>query len=178
MRFLTWIEITLPLILSGITLWVMGILDFNPQLTRFEKILDGSITFSSILVGFLAAMMGVLVSIKESEVMKRIFDVRSKGLLAFYLSETIFLGFIVVVSTCIMYLFIERTDYQTPFIVWQISLFWFVTSSIRIIIIMLFILFKSNVSEARPDGNNLTDVEREQSRINNMKDKLTGIEAP
>lgn len=170
-RSLAYVELLFPIVLASITTVTLVYFDFNPGLKRFEKLVDGSITFSSIIVGFLAAMLGILVSIKESKVVKAIFSNRTKSQLAFYFSESIFLGFLVIGTAGALYLVMDSMNTRSTsiFIIWTASLLWFLFSSLRIIIVMLLILFHDPEKDKRPDGNALSDDEREQSRSRNAR---------
>jgi hypothetical protein len=171
-KVLITIEVILPFLIAALITTVALSLGFNSKIDKFEKIVDGTITFSSILVGFLAALMGILVSIKDSDIVKHIFEVRGKVLLAVYLSETIFLGFLTVIASGVMYPFIENSEILWPFIVWQITIFWFFPSSIRIVFVMMLILFKSPTKLKNTEDNNLTESQREEARRLNSKDAL------
>lgn len=171
-RVLMLLEITTPLLLSICMSVLLIRFGFDPGVKRFEKVLDGSITFSSILVGFLSALMGIMMSIRSSDVVKGMFEVRNKKLLVYYLSETIFLGFAVVISSGLMYTFIESCGYHLPFYSWIVVTFWFLPSSIRVVLMMLLILFKSDVTLSRPQGNNMDPEERERARRENSKEKI------
>lgn len=170
-RFLALVEILFPIVLAGVVTPVLLYYGFKPNLTRFEKLVDGSITFASIIVGFLSAMLGILVSIKESKIVKAIFEHRAKGQLAYFFSESIFLGFVVIGLAGALYLVmdIKGTMSENVFTAWTGSLLWFLFSSIRIIIVMLLILFHDPAKSRRPDGNNLTEEERRLARIANSK---------
>ncbi|EHB65251.1 hypothetical protein [Paenibacillus lactis] len=168
---LTYVELLLPVALSAIVTPILINFGFNPGLNRFEKLVDGSITCSAIIVGFLAAMLGILVSIKETKVVKAIFSNRTKSQLAVFFSESIFLGFLVIGSAGSLYLVMDSADTRSTyvFIAWTALLLWFLFSAIRIIIVMLLILFHDTEKNERPEGNALSDEEREQARMMNAR---------
>ncbi|SMG58274.1 hypothetical protein [Paenibacillus aquistagni] len=171
-KLLVFLEVSFPFLIAVLFTSIATSYGFNSKIDNFEKIIDGTITFSSILVGFIAALMGILVSIKDSDIVKHIFQVRGKRLFAYYLSETVILGFITVIASGVMYPFIDKPDIILPFILWQFTIFWFLPSSMRIVLVMMLILFKSNIKEDVPENNNLSREEREEARIRNSKKRL------
>ncbi|WP_322396071.1 hypothetical protein, partial [Clostridium perfringens] len=118
--------IFIPLIFSICVFVSLNELDFDHNVSRFEKIVDGSITFTSIVVGFLSALLGVIISIRDAEITKRIFDVREKSLIVYYFLATILLGFLVIVCSGTLYVFIGQTTQASFFIMhlWSVLLFW------------------------------------------------------
>lgn len=170
-RVLAGLECFLPIVFTAVATVLLIHYGFNPKLNRFDKIVDGSITFASIIAGFLAAMLGILVSIKESKIVKAIFQSRTKRLLAFYFSESIFLGFLVVGFAGALYLVMDVDGLKTTvvFVTWTVLLFWFLASSLRIIFVMLLVLFYDEEKNVRPASNRMSDEERVQSRIANAR---------
>ncbi|MDO8223950.1 hypothetical protein [Bacillus cabrialesii] len=68
-----------PLIISGAVF-----IDFTYAVKNFDKVLDGAITFSSIVLGFLGALLGILISIKDSAIVSAIFESKEKNIKLFF----------------------------------------------------------------------------------------------
>ncbi|EMI10380.1 hypothetical protein [Anoxybacillus gonensis] len=164
------IEIFFPIVLSLGTSFLLIKLGFHYSVKNFDKVLDGSITFSSIVIGFLAALLGVLVSIRDAHIVKKIFSVREKKLFRHYFYEAILLGFLVVIISAALHIFRETRSTLSfcLFSFWNFITFFFLFSSVRIIHVLMLILFKSNEKGAnqRPEGNSnkLSVEEREKAR--------------
>lgn len=138
---------------------------------KFEKVLDTMIIFSSIVTGFLAALLGILVSIRNSEIVKTLFSTKTKGIIKYYFYETFILGFSVVVVSGAMYVL---TDYDFDFTIyffyfWIMIVFWFFPSTYRIVSVLLSIFFRANNNNRnqRPSDNKVNAEER-----NEMKERL------
>lgn len=158
------IHILYPLLIGLIILISVVYFDIDYSINKYEKVLDSTITFSSIVIGFLAALLGILVSIKDSDIVKTIFDSVEKGTLKYFFYETFFLGFSVVISSGSMYVL---TGYQFQvtlyfFYVWVFLTFTFFLSTFRIVTLLLSILFRTNNAKAgeRPETNKVVNKEK------------------
>lgn len=148
--------ITLYPLLTGLALMMcLYYLDINFAFVGFEKVLDTVITFSSIVTGFLAALLGILVSIRDSDIVKEIFETKAKGELKYYFYESFSLGFVVVITSGLMYVLIHYDNELTnnAFYFWILIVIWFFLSTYRIVNILLSIFFNSNNSRNRPESN-------------------------
>lgn len=160
-------------LLTAAALFFMGI---NSDIHNFDKVLDGAINFSSIVLGFLGALLGILLSIKDSEIVKAIFRNNGKSLLKYYFNESFITGLLVVILSSIMH--IVRKDKGDPtlladimFYVWVTIVVFFIFSTYRIVNILMNVFFKANDNNAqtRPEGNTITDEERR----NEMRNRLS-----
>jgi len=118
----------------------------------FEKILNSIITFSSIVVGFVGVLLAVLFSIRNTKVIKLLFEKKEKNILKRYFKHAIFGGFSLVGISAILYIgsYLDSA-FKLPFnritITELISSLWFalviyvITSTYRIISIMMHIVF-------------------------------------
>ncbi|WP_010502848.1 hypothetical protein [Paenibacillus elgii] len=158
-----------PLLLALIILAVAYKFGFNSKVKYFDKVLDGSITFSSIVVGFLGALLGILISIRDSSIVKAIFETNEKKTLKLYFQETFIIGFAVVIFSCTMHVMRDESSVVTDwlFTAWILVAAWFIPSTYRIVSILMSVFFSSNISIDRPQGNKTEDPQtREQMRKN------------
>lgn len=169
------LELLYPMFIGIAALGIAFSYKMNYQIKNFDNVLDTIITFSSIVTGFLAALLGILVSIKDSEIVKTIFKSREKATLKYYFYETFTLGFVLVLTSGVMHVLIGY-DFNVTllfFYFWILITFWFFPSTYRVISILLSVLFKSNNStnSSRPEGNNLSEAKRDEIKRNLTKDK-------
>lgn len=138
-----------PPIMGIIAIILALILKVSPSIKGFEKVLDGVITFSSIVIGFLGALLAIILSISKSKVMKHLYNhvdvANGKNLLFRYFKEAIIVGFLVVITSIFMYIFSKMkpiTLYgQLTFISWIFLTTFFIAASFRIINILMKALF-------------------------------------
>lgn len=61
-----------PPVISLIFVYLGFTLGFDYKVKNFDKILDSSIVFGSIVIGFLAALLGILVTIRDTDIVREI----------------------------------------------------------------------------------------------------------
>lgn len=112
------------------------------SIRQFKDILSSVINISSILIGFLGAMMSVLAAVAGHRVLKRIKDNNATELLRSYFSQSVGSGFIVAISSTIMNLFLECTEGYARWLLisWIFFVTYFLASTYRIMIVMSDIL--------------------------------------
>lgn len=165
-----------PYLISAIFTVLLFFTGFNYSSNGFEKILDAAITFSSIIVGFLGALLGILISIKDSKIVKDIFDTKEKYTLKHYFEETFLIGIGIVVLTCSMYVLINiknKIVIDIFYYSWLFITLLFIPSSYRIISLLMSVFFNSNNdrSDERPEGNDLNKDDLEAMKNNLKKEK-------
>lgn len=162
-RILSW---TSTLLFGLIVTYIVHIIGFNHQVKNFDKVLDGSITFSSIVVGFLAALLGILISIRDTEIVKEIFRQNEIGTLKYYFNEALILGFLTVILSGVLHVIRENIllSVTIVFNVWSVVLFWFIASTYRIVHLLMNIFFKSHYSTNRPQPIEDDPNEQEEMR--------------
>jgi len=69
-------------------------LEFNPtQSANIDLLIEGIVTLDSIIIGFIGAIIPIILSMKnESKIVKYVFDRDKKGLFKKYISETVGYG--------------------------------------------------------------------------------------
>lgn len=154
-------------------LWVVVViiinhflLGLNNEINQFDKILDASITFTSIAIGFIAALLGILITIKDSEIVKRIFEEDEHKSLKSWFYEAFIIGVLLLISTCINYVFLNDVNIWSTlfFYMWLSAIVWFAYSLFRIINVLMDVFFKSNDTEMRPESNRYSDEERQEAK--------------
>lgn len=108
-------------------------LDF--QLKGFEKVIDGIITFTSIIIGFLVAILTILLSSKDSKIINRIMIGSEKEELRIYFLSSFSVGGLLVFNSIIMYLARHFTNYLTYFLFYS----WFFLTVFFTIHLILFL---------------------------------------
>lgn len=166
------LSIIFPWLIPLIIILVTLPLDFTYKIKNFDGVLNSVITFSSIIVGFLGALLGILITIKNTRIIKEIKDNNEMNTLRYYFNEALILGFIVVIMSII---FQVLKDYHFAFVlyffyIWFVFSAAFTLSSFRIIKLLMKTFFKSDESEERPSSNvdSINKEEREK-----MKTELT-----
>lgn len=161
-----------PLVISSIFTLLIAI---NAEVTsisnKLEKILEAVITFSSILIGFLAAMLGIIFSIKDTEIIYSILNYDdTKDTFVTYFRKPIISGFLTVIISALLFLDdsipnikleqinLEIITIKSLFVLWMFILIYFILSSFRIIdILMIIILDKSNETYKELEGEKLDE---------------------
>lgn len=165
-----------PYIVSVLLLVIAYFLDWSYKIEKFDKVLDSIITFSSIIIGFLGALLGILITIRDTGIMKKIYSKNIyKKELKFYFYETIIIGFIVIVLTTIMYLVMGQ-EYKINIIIFYAWLFvatLFFISSFNLILKLMSILFKSDIQEDEEQESN--DCKEQDEVKKNMSKDTSGL---
>ncbi|MBW7636524.1 hypothetical protein K1I48_24215 [Bacillus licheniformis] len=170
------LHLFVPVIISGIFLSLFYLFKIDHHLNNFDKVLEGATNFSSILLGFLGALLGILLSIKDSEIVKTIFSQKGTLWLKYYFYESFVTGLSVVILSSIMHIFIDDKTAiaKILFYIWFFCVVFFIFSTYRIVNILMTVFFKVNDSNAsvRPEGNRIEDeAEREaiRNRLSNRR---------
>lgn len=184
------IEKNYPLIISGFVGLLMLInTDVTSISIQLEKILDASITFSSIIIGFLSALLGIIFSIKNTEIIDSILNYDyTRETFVEYFKKSIISGFFTIMLSSVLFLDelipnikIEKINYEIMllkylFILWCAVLTYFILSSYRIIdILMIVILDKSNTTHKELKGEQLNEDEVKKLKEELNKNKNVDI---
>ena len=137
-----------------------------------EKLYDalgGVISFDAIVIGFLGAIMPVILSMKnESKLVKYVFENDGEELFKKYLFVTIKIGITNVVLTLAMYLhtsFTVETFVKILLYLWLLSLFTFMFCTMRSMGYMISLLFSKDMAVeyhigSAEEGSVLSEKER------------------
>lgn len=156
-----------PLGVSIALVFLLNYIGFDKTAHNFEKVLDSAVTFSSIVVGFLAALLGILVSIRNTEIVGEIFAQKEHTTLKRYFNETFIIGFSVIMLSNVMYIHINELSKAAEglFIIWITVSLWFIISTYRIVSILMSVFFKANSSNQRPESNVAEERETIKGRL-------------
>lgn len=125
---------------------------------KFDNVLNGAITFSSIVVGFLGVLLSIIATIRDTDIMKHLYENVAEDLLKSYFKGTVIAGFLVVVVSISLY-FVKLS---WLIIIWSFLFGFFILSSYRIIDLLLKIIFKTNNKGVTTTDNRLPDNEAEE----------------
>jgi len=160
-NFSFYFENVYPAVGALIILGIKECFNISFPVEKFDKILDGAINFSSIIVGFIGVLLAILVSIKDTEIIRYIYSYVDKKVFMNYFRTAIITGLAVVVISSIMYI---KNNYFLN-IIWTFMVAYFILASYRIIDILLRIIFQDpDITEYSPKGNRLSKEEAERIR--------------
>jgi len=137
-----------PLFLSLFVTILLICRNFTPELKGFDRVLDGSITFISIVLGFLAALVGIILSVSGTKAIKNIYqyvnDKNGGNVFIAYVKAPIRMGFLSLVISIIMLILIEYMSFVTLIItyLWIFTTVYFILASYRVVNIMMIALLK------------------------------------
>lgn len=144
--------------------------DFNGT---FDRILDSSVVFASIIVGFSGVLMGILFSISERRIMKSFFRGYAKSKMKTYFGRNILAGLLLVFISLGLYMrdyFMDNMGGGIAF-VWLFLLLYVLSSAYRIISIMMHVLFSldddnenAEPKAVRMDSSQAADLEKKYAR--------------
>lgn len=148
-----------PIYFGLICVVVCYYLGFNPKIKGFDNVLNGTISFSSIVVGFIGALLAIILSISKSDVMIHLYSYidpnnnkDGKAILFGYFKSAIVSGFVIVLLSMYMYIVIdmEKLSILNKVIsyVWVFNFVFFLLSTYRIISILMNTLFKHERHES------------------------------
>ncbi|WP_316568854.1 hypothetical protein [Neobacillus sp. YIM B06451] len=170
-----WFHSFYPYLISLLVTYSLFRYYIDYRMPNFDKVLDGSITFSSIVVGFLGALLAILLSIKDSAIVQLIFNTKEKLTLKRYFHETFLIGFLVVIFSSIMHVLrgYDEKYVVILFYVWSFTTVSFIPLTYRIVGILMAVFFKANSTDARvrpgTDKSDMQDrVEREKKLRKNL----------
>lgn len=145
--------------------------DFNGT---FDRILDSSVVFASIIVGFSGVLMGILFSISERRIMKSFFRGYAKSKMKTYFGRNILAGLLLVFISLGLYMrdyFVDNMGGSIA-LIWLFLLLYVLSSAYRIISIMMHVLFSlDDVNEnAEPAAVRMDPSEANELEKKNAKD--------
>lgn len=136
--------------------------------TGFDKVLDATVVFSSIMVGFIGVLMGVLFSIRDTELIKLFFKSRAVNVLKKYFYESIVSSISLVTFSIILYLRNHMSIFEILIYgIWSFLLMFTFLSFVRIIHIIFHIVF----SEETDEQNN--EINMEESDKNEFRKRMS-----
>lgn len=114
----------------------------SADIPKFHDMLNSYINMSSIIIGFLATMISILITSVDKTVMKKIRKFNAMNLLTSYINTAVISGLIVAIYSVGYSTVMDKPDD----LCWYLFLFWvfiatlFIASTFRILQVMLKIL--------------------------------------
>ncbi|MFU2018918.1 hypothetical protein ACM6Q7_28615 [Peribacillus butanolivorans] len=137
------IEFLYPLSLGIISGIIISLLDFNlTSIKNILPILSSTVSITSIIIGFLATMVSVLISLTNTKVMERIRNAEANETLSWYIKEAIIIGLIFAVYSLILHMFDGYKGKVSNLLLafYVLFLTYFISATYRIFHIILNIL--------------------------------------
>lgn len=163
----------LPLFL-GVLCSVLNLKYFivTVSLPGLENIIDSIINYTSIIIGVLTALFGIVVTLTDKDIMIKLQKNNDDKTILKYGIETLLSNFFLLVFSIVMQSlirFVTPVQYIDQIIsVWLGIIVFSLTSSIRTIYFLLMISFQQNDNSKRPKTNyTLSDAERKKLREEN-----------
>ncbi|WP_066307798.1 hypothetical protein [Bacillus sp. FJAT-29814] len=148
-----------PYVVGAIVMIIAYCFHLDPTIKGFDNVLDGLISFSSIVLGFVAALLAIILSISKSPVMNHLYNYTASGgtidgktLLFGYFRSALFSGFFTVIIS--IYMFIISNKERINIFDEILTYFWigittiFMLTSYRIVSIIMFTLFKHESNQS------------------------------
>mgnify|MGYP000259643238 CR=1 FL=1 len=163
-----YIERTYPYLLAGIVVILVVINKVNVMGNNdFKEALNGIVTLDSIILGFLGAIMPVILSMKnESKFVKYVFQNDKKHLFVRYLKSTVFMGLINAVFSLCMHLrgSMSKNIKFSMYYIWIFTAVAFLVLTYRCMSYMIVLVFRPDDGEIEKNENQKKTVitDREQ----------------
>ena len=163
-----------PHVISFVLIMLLFKLSFNPlESTGLDSLVEGIVTLDSIIIGFMGAIISVILSMKnDSKLVKYVFEKDTDGLFKRYLLETIAYGLIDVCISLLCYIRDIITNKYIikifPYILIY-AFFLFVFSTYRSMSCMLKLIFSDDTKIDEEISNKLD--KNESDRLWNEKGK-------
>ena len=145
----------------------------NKNIPRFPELVSSCINMSSIIIGFLATMISILITSVDKSVMQKIRKSNAIDLLTNYVSVAVISGLLVVVYSVGYSTVIERSEslYWYAFLGWVFVVALFLAATFRIMHVMLKILTCIAKENDQEEVANVIGSEKFNINIGNEDDK-------
>jgi hypothetical protein len=156
-----------PHVIAVVATVILVIIKFNPlESAKIDALVDGIVTLDSIIIGFIGAVIPVILSMKnESKLVKYVFERDSDGLFKKYISETIGYGLFDICISLTIYtkdIILNRYVKYGLSLIFLYSFFVFILSTYRSMTCMLKLIFSSDDSIEESLSNKLSENESAQ----------------
>ncbi|MCS8570681.1 hypothetical protein EFD96_03760 [Pediococcus pentosaceus] len=145
-RIITITSLLIPLIVGVIFVILKCTFKLSYNLLGFSSVLESIITFASIIIGFYTAMYGVLLTLKDSDIMISFRENKLMGILKFQLYDSLIASFMILILSILLQVLVkypgEFTSIATN--VWTFVSGYFISTSFRAILLLLRIMFNSD----------------------------------
>lgn len=149
-----------PFILGGCSVFICVICKFtSSDIPKFENMLSSYVNMSSIIIGFLATMISILITSVDKNVMKKIKKFNVMNLLTNYINVAVISGLVVVIYSVGYSTVIDKTEgvYWYMFLIWVFVATLFLAATFRMLQVMLKILTNIANESDKEIENNVMD---------------------
>lgn len=168
----------LPLLLSALAFYFLGkVKIIGIELKGLGEILASMISFTSIIIGILMALFCVIVSIQDSDVMKKLRENGGDKLLFGFSFETLMSNIILLILSLVLQVVKEYSGAEWVIkwgdflvLLWISISIYVLLSSIRTVYYLLIVSMFQKDKTLRPDTKRISQVDEE-----NLKDKYSKI---
>ncbi|MBU7460725.1 MULTISPECIES: hypothetical protein [Lactiplantibacillus] len=171
-KFGTFLNLIYPLLFSALFISAKFFWKLDYTVLGFDKILDSTITFSSIIIGFYTAMYGVLITLKDSDIMRAFRRNKLTGILKFQLYDSLTISFGVLLTSVLMQSLINYPGVFTGCVtnIWTLFIGYFIATSFRAITLLLNIMFHSD-DESQDENTRCESVKSANERYKRLDDE-------
>lgn len=137
------INIFYPVIIAILFLVIDKLNRFTYKVCGYSNVLESIITFSSIVIGFYTTMYGIIITMKNTNLMKEIRKHNLNGIFKLQLYDSLLTAFTVLVLSIIMQV-TKNYDWKFNnvfFDVWFVTIGYFAGSTYRSMSLLLKIIF-------------------------------------
>jgi len=155
MKFIDKVIKILPWIIAILFLVINNIFNLvNIFLPGLQEIINSLITFTSIIIGILTALFGIIISLTDKEVMIKLQKNNDDKTIYKYSIETLLSNFLLLIFSIVLQS-LTRFDPALSYInhvltIWLGIIGFVLTSSLRTIYFLLLISFNHNDKSSRP----------------------------
>lgn len=141
----TFLSLLFPLVIGAIFVILKLKFKLSYNLLGFSSVLESVITFSSIIIGFYTAMYGVLLTLKDSDIMTAFRENKLTGILKFQLYDSLIASFLILILSILLQVLVKYPGEfaSRTMCFWTFTVGYFMTTSFRAITLLLRIMFNS-----------------------------------
>lgn len=145
------------------------------ELPGVENIIESIINYTSIIIGVLIALFGIVVALTDKDIMKKLQKNNKDNTIFRYCVETLMSNFFLLAISIILQSIVQFRN-QIPYTqlllnIWVSVVFFATVSSIRTIYYLLLISFNQNDHSVRPKSN-YTINDDERNKFMQKKSKI------
>ncbi|WP_270340066.1 hypothetical protein [Leuconostoc mesenteroides] len=157
-----WLNILYPAILALIALAIKMKFPYPHKIIGFNDVLTSIVSFSAIIIGFYTAMYGVLISISDSDFMKKARKFNLDGLFKYQLYDSLAASFITFLISVVVQVMMNYNNKAADicFDIWVFCTAYFLATSFRSISLLIGVLFHHDQKQSATSDENLTETEK------------------
>ena len=157
-----WVNILYPAILGFVALSIKMNFPYPHKILGFNDVLTSIVSFSAIIIGFYTAMYGVLISISDSDFMKKARQYNLDGLFKYQLYDSLAASFITFLISVVVQVMMNYNNKATDicFDIWVFCTAYFLATSFRSISLLIGILFNHDQKKSGTSDEGMTETEK------------------